>query len=233
MPDQPEPPVLALDGPSGTGKGTVGRLLAGRLGWHYLDSGAVYRVFAYLADKDGILPEEEGKLTDFSRNLEIRFDPDPAVPGVYGNGADLTQVIRTERCGELASRYAAVPSVRTALLALQRGQQRPPGLVADGRDMGSTVFPAARIKIYLDASASVRAERRYKQLKEKGFDVSLARLRQDMAERDRRDASRAASPLAMPADAVRIDTSDLTIAEVVERVMHLVSRQLEDGAATR
>lgn len=233
MPDRSDAPVVALDGPSGTGKGTVGRLVAERLGWHYLDSGAVYRVYAYMANEAGIMPEEESKLTEFARNLVMRFDTDPGTPGVFANGLDLTEVIRTERCGELASRYAAIAAVRAALLELQRSQQRPPGLVADGRDMGSTVFPSAAIKIYLDANAAVRAERRHKQLKGKGFDVSLARLRQEMAERDRRDASRLASPLAMPADAVRIDTSDLSIEAVVESVMNLVDERLDSGAATR
>ncbi len=220
-------PVLAIDGPSGTGKGTVGRLVAARLDWHYLDSGAVYRVFAYMADDNGISHHDIDKLTDFSRNLRMSFAPDPSAPAIFCNDLDLTEAIRTERCGELASLYAAVPEVRSVLLDLQRAQQRPPGLVADGRDMGSTVFPDAEVKIYLDASAEERARRRYKQLKEKGFDVSLARLRQEMGERDRRDASRAASPLVVAADASRIDTSDMTIVEVVDAVTRLVETRLD------
>lgn len=233
MPQTPEIPVLTLDGPSGTGKGTVGRIVAARLGWHYLDSGAVYRAFALIADEQRLSPQDTDKLAEFSRNLSIDFGPDPATPGVFCNGRNLTEEIRSERCGELASRFAAVNEVRVLLLNLQRGTRRRPGLVADGRDMGTTVFPDALVKIFLDAATEVRAERRYKQLKEKGFDVSLARLRQDMAERDARDSSRAVSPLVMAPDAIRIDTSEMTVEEVVVKVLRIVSSRIDDSFASR
>lgn len=216
-------PVLTLDGPSGTGKGTVGRLVAGRLGWHYLDSGAVYRLLGLIAEDRGISPEDADQLHELSTNLDIEFSSDPDDPGVWCNGVDISERIRTESCGEIASRFAAVPEVREILLELQRATRRIPGLVADGRDMGTVVFPDAEVKVYLDASPGVRAERRYKQLKEKGSDVNLARLHREMAARDERDANRSVSPLSMAKDACRIDTSAMTIDEVVAAVLELVT----------
>lgn len=219
-------PVVTLDGPSGTGKGTVGRIVAARLVWHYLDSGAVYRVFGCMADDAGISPHDIDRLTEFAAGLRMNFSSDAHEPKVFCNDRDLTAEIRTERCGELASRYAVVAEVRALLLGVQRAQRRPPGLVADGRDMGTTVFPDAPVKIYLHASADERAERRYKQLKAKGLDVNLARLRRDMAERDARDAGRAVSPLAMAAGATRIDTTELSIEAVVAKVLAIVEAKV-------
>lgn len=219
MPPTTEVPVLAIDGPSGTGKGTVSTAIADRLGWHYLDSGAIYRVFGWIADENGISAEDVDQLSELSSGLRIRFGAGDEQGRIWCNGRELDPSIRGERGGELASRYAAVPRVRSLLMTLQRSCRRPPGLVADGRDMGTTVFPDAALKIYLDARAEVRAERRYKQLKEKGFDGSLARLREEMEARDARDATRSASPLAMAGDAVRIDTSEMAIDEVVAAVL--------------
>ena len=221
-----EAPVVTLDGPSGTGKGTVGRIVAATLGWHYLDSGAVYRVFGYMASEEGILPEDKCKLAEFSKRLDMFFAPDPGDPRIVCNGMDLTEVIRTEACGALASRYAASAPVRELLLKVQRAQRRAPGLVADGRDMGTSVFPDAPAKIFLEASPDVRVDRRYKQLKEKGFDVNLSALRREMAERDARDANREASPLFRAPDAVLIDTSDMDIETVVRAVLSIVEERI-------
>ncbi len=226
-------PVLTLDGPSGTGKGSVGKIVAHRLGWHYLDSGAVYRVFALLADEAGFSEQDYGSLEKLGNDLVIDFGIEAGRDTVICNGRELSAQIRQESCGELASRYAAVARVRALLLDLQRAQKRGAGLVADGRDMGTTVFPRAEVKIYLVASADVRAERRYKQLREKGFSVNLARLRENMMERDARDASRASSPMMMADDAVLLDTSDLAIEEVIEKVLSLVENRQVEGQATR
>ncbi len=223
MPATEPVPVLAIDGPGGTGKGTVGRRLAEILGWHYLDSGAIYRAFAISAHDQGISPHDVRSIEEFADSLEIDLDTG-GIPGrVNCQGIDVSSRIREESSGELASRYASVPEVRAVLLELQRRQRRTPGLVADGRDMGSRVFPDAGLKIYLDASLDVRAERRYKQLMEKGFDGSLARLREDIAARDARDSSRSASPMTMAPDAIPIDTSNMAIEEVVDEILGRVS----------
>jgi len=211
----PPIPVIAIDGPSASGKGTVAARVAATLGFHYLDSGALYRVTAHAARDRGIDLDDETALAALAAGLDLRFEAGE----VWLDGAAVGDAIRTEEAGRGASAIAALPSVRTALLDLQRGFRRPPGLVTDGRDMGSVVFPDATLKVFLTASPEVRAERRYKQLIEKGFAANLAALVQDLRERDARDASRAAAPLRETADARRLDTSDLGIDQAVERVL--------------
>lgn len=208
-------PVIAIDGPSASGKGTVAALVARELGFHYLDSGAIYRVTAHAAQRAGVALEDEAALAALARRLDLRFDG----VEVYLNGTPVGDVVRTEEAGRAASRIAALPALRAALLELQRDFRRPPGLVTDGRDMGSVVFPDATVKVFLTASAEERAQRRYKQLIEKGFDASLAGLLQDLRERDARDAARSAAPLQQSADAELLDTTGLTIQEAMARVL--------------
>jgi CMP/dCMP kinase len=220
-------PVVAVDGPGGAGKGTLCRRLATQLGWHLLDSGALYRLVALAAADAGVPLEDETGLAAKARDLPARFSGEQ----VFLGERDVTDAIRDETCGERASRVAALPGVRTALVGLQRGFQRPPGLVADGRDMGTVIFPEAELKIFLTASAEERAMRRYKQLKEKGFDVNLARLSAEVAARDRRDAERAVAPLRPAPDACVIDSTELGIDEVVAVVLReLRRRQLMPAA---
>jgi CMP/dCMP kinase len=215
-------PVVAIDGPSGTGKGTVAARVAGRLGWHVLDSGALYRAFAYAARIKGVNPGDLQELADIDGNSQITFQTTAGEVRIKLAGEDVTDAVRSEEGGRAASVYAAIPAVRSILLARQRAARKLPGLVADGRDMGTVVFSDADAKIFLDASPKVRAERRYKQLKEKGFDVNLARLEKEIAERDRKDATRAESPLMPAEDAFKVDTSHKSIDEVVEQVMVVV-----------
>ncbi len=215
-------PVVAIDGPSGTGKGTVAAEVAGRLGWHVLDSGALYRAFAYAARIKGVNPDDFQEAVDIDVDSQITFQSSADEVRIILAGEDVTDAVRGEEGGRAASAYAAIPAVRSILLARQRAARKLPGLVADGRDMGTVVFSDADAKIFLDASPKVRAERRYKQLKEKGFDVNLARLEKEIAERDRKDATRAESPLIPAEDAFRVDTSHKSIDEVVEQVMVFV-----------
>jgi cytidylate kinase len=221
-------PVLTLDGPSGSGKGTVGQRLAERLGWHFLDSGALYRALAVAARRRGLDPEVGEALADLAAKLEIRFEPqaEGEPVRVYLDGEEAGGHLRTEEAGRLASQIAARPEVRAALLERQRAFRRPPGLVADGRDMGTTVFPDAILKVYLTASPEVRAERRYKQLKAKGFDANLPRLLEEIRRRDEQDAARTASPLKPAEDAVILDTSFLGIAQVVDHIYGLLRERL-------
>lgn len=214
-------PVLAVDGPSGSGKGTVSRRVAARLGWHLLDSGALYRVLALDARRAGVPLDDEAALAARAEALDVGFaggaeDPESTV--LLG-GADVTREIRSEAAGEGASRVASLPAVREALLERQRRFRRPPGLVADGRDMGTVVFPRARAKVFLEASPEERAHRRYNQLKEKGIDANLSRLVDDIAARDARDRSRAVAPLRAAEDAVVVDTTGIGIDAVVARVL--------------
>jgi len=209
------PPVIAIDGPSASGKGTVAALVARELGFHYLDSGAIYRVTAFAAQQAGVALEDEPGLVELAHKIALRFDG----VEVYLNGAAVGDVIRTEEAGRAASRIAALPALRAALLQRQRDFRQAPGLVTDGRDMGSVVFPDATVKIFLTASAEERAQRRYKQLIDKGFDANLAALLQDLKERDARDAARSAAPLQQTADAELLDTTGLTIAQAVEQVL--------------
>jgi cytidylate kinase len=224
-------PVVAIDGPSGTGKGTVAARVAGRLGWHVLDSGALYRAFAYAARIKGVNPDDSQEFADLEGDSQITFQMTAGEVRIMLAGKDVTDAVRSEEGGRAASVYAAIPAVRSILLARQRAARKLPGLVADGRDMGTVVFSDADAKIFLDASPKVRAERRYKQLKEKGFDVNLARLEKEIAERDRKDATRAESPLMPAEDAFRVDTSHKSIDEVVEQVMVFVHSCLRNSTS--
>ena len=214
-------PVLAVDGPGGAGKGTLCRRVAEQLGWHLLDSGALYRLVAVAAADAGTPLEDEVGLAALARDLPAHFTGDRVMLGQQ----DVTELIRSEAVGDQASRVAALPGVRTALVGLQRGFRRPPGLVADGRDMGTVIFPDAELKVFLTASAEERAMRRYKQLKEKGFDVNLAGLSAEVAARDRRDAERAVAPLRPAPDACVVDSTRLGIDEVVDTVLSQLRRR--------
>lgn len=226
----PSIPVLTIDGPSGSGKGTIGQLLAERLGWHFLDSGAMYRIAGLAATLKGVGLSDDAAVSEVARTMRVQFVP--ARPGepvrVLLDGQDVGDDLRTEEGGRRASLVATLPGVRAALLEKQRAFQQPPGLVADGRDMGTTVFPDAILKIYLTASAEIRAERRYKQLKEKGFNANLPRLLDEIRERDRRDAERTASPLKPAPDASILDSSPLSISEVVDRIAALLQTRRAD-----
>lgn len=217
-------PVIAIDGPSGSGKGTVAQLLATELGWHFLDSGALYRILAYAAGQRGIALDAAAALAELARTLPVTFSPNDSKISL--DGIDIRNEIRTESAGNAASKVAAIPEVRVALLARQRAFRTAPGLVADGRDMGTVVFPDAAVKVFLTASAEERARRRYKQLIEKGLDANLSDLVTAIAERDRRDAERSVAPLKPAADAEILDTSDLDIAQSVAQVRALVRRRL-------
>lgn len=214
-------PVLTLDGPSGSGKGTVASRVARTLGWHLLDSGALYRLVALGAARRGIDMADETALADYAVGMAVDFEVQPDSGEVVArlDGEAVGDSIRTEQVGNDASKVAALGAVREALLQRQRDFRQAPGLVADGRDMGTTVFPDAGLKIFLTASAEVRAERRYKQLKDKGISASLAGLLREIAERDARDTERQSSPLKPAADAILLDTSGLGIDEVVEQVL--------------
>jgi cytidylate kinase len=213
-------PVITIDGPSGTGKGTIADLLAKRLGWHCLDSGALYRVLGLAANRRGVDANDQEALAALASRLELRF----AEGRVYLSGEDVSELIRTEQAGTAASRVAAHGLVRERLLDWQRQAARPPGLVADGRDMGSVVFPEAQLKIYLTASPEERAQRRYKQLKGKGLDVSLASLVTEIRDRDDRDSRRAVAPLKAPKGALTVDTTALGIEQVLDVVLNEVRR---------
>lgn len=219
--------VIAVDGPNASGKGTVAQLVARRLSWHLLDSGALYRLVALQAMRTGVDLDDAARLETLPAMLEVEFvaSPEGDPPRVRLAGKDVTLALRTEHCGAAASRVAAHPRVRNALLARQRAFRRAPGLVADGRDMGTVVFPDAELKIFLTANPEVRALRRYKQLSSKGIDVNLAGLSVEIAERDRRDRERDTAPLRAAADALEIDTSALSIEAVLARVMELAQQR--------
>ncbi len=222
-----EAPVLAIDGPSGSGKGTISRRVAAALGWHLLDSGALYRLAALAAARQGKSGAPPVELARVAGGLNVRFDTDEqGGERVWLDGEDVTAAIRTEECGRDASRIASVPEVREALIGLQRGFRRPPGLVADGRDMGTRIFPDALLKVFLTASPAVRAERRHKQLIGKGIDVSLPALSREIAARDRRDSERSVAPLKAAGDARLLDSSNLTIEEVTRTVLDWVNERL-------
>ncbi len=217
-------PVLTLDGPSGVGKGTVCLLVAKNLGWHILDSGSLYRLLALSAGDDVDLTNAS-QLADIARDMQIEYVTSGGALGIYLRGENVSEVIRTEATGVLASKVAAIPEVRQALFDKQKAFAQAPGLVADGRDMGTTIFPDAELKIFLTASAEERAKRRYKQLKDKGIDANLSQLTVELKERDKRDSTRSASPLLAADDAITIDTSDLSIDEVCNQVMQLVEQR--------
>ena len=208
-------PVIAIDGPSASGKGTVAALVAKELGFHYLDSGAIYRVTALAAQYAGIALDNEDALAELAGKLDVSFDNGE----IWLAGKKVGEAVRTEESGNAASRIASLPRLRQALLAFQRSFRKAPGLVADGRDMGSVVFPDATLKIFLTASAEVRAERRYKQLMEKGMYANLSRILQDLQQRDARDSARSVAPLQKCADASLLDTDALTIAAAVNEVL--------------
>jgi cytidylate kinase len=215
-------PVLAIDGPSGSGKGTVSRRIAAELGWHLLDSGALYRLVALAGRAAGLGAADEAGHAEVARALVVDFGQDSQGHEQVLLGPDredVTGAIRTEEAGQGASRVAAWPSVRNALLARQRGFAQAPGLVADGRDMGTVVFPHAVLKIFLTANPEERARRRHNQLKDKGSGANLAALSLEIAERDRRDSTRSVSPLVPAAEAIVIDSTHLGIEEVVARIM--------------
>lgn len=218
MNGDPSVPVIAIDGPTASGKGTVAQRVAGILGWHVLDSGALYRLTALAALRAGGTPDETSAAA-LARSLDVQF-----VGGrIMLAGADVSIEIRREVVGDMASRVAAWPAVRTALLARQRAFRRAPGLVADGRDMGTVVFPDAPLKIFLDADVEVRARRRHKQLMDKGLSANLSDLLSDLRARDARDRDRACAPLVAAADAERVDSSHLEIDATVRKVLDLWS----------
>jgi cytidylate kinase len=220
-------PVMTIDGPSGSGKGTVSRAAAHALGWALLDSGALYRLVALAGRKAGVSLDDGQGLARLARRLDLNFGADSAGEEVvWLDGKEVTGAIRTEEAGNDASKVASLPVVRAALLERQRRFAVLPGLVADGRDMGTVVFPQAEVKIFLTASAAERAARRHKQLKEKGVAATLAALSLEIAERDRRDTNRAISPLVASADAVLLDTTGMSVDQVVERVLGLARGRL-------
>jgi len=221
------PRVIAIDGPSGSGKGTVSRRVAAALGWHLLDSGALYRVLAFAAQAAQITANEPVRLGALAHDLKVSFsETADGAECIRLDGHDVTRAVRSEECGNQASILAAIPEVRNGLRQLQRGFRRPPGLVADGRDMGTVIFPDAVLKIFLTASATERAQRRYNQLKEQGLNASLGDLFLDISARDDRDHNRAVSPLQPAADAVRLDTTGMGIQQVVEYVLELARQRL-------
>lgn len=217
-------PVLTIDGPSGSGKGTISRLVAEELGWHLLDSGAIYRAVGYAAGMAGIDLTDAEAVTRMAESARIVFraPKDGGETRVIVNGHDATDELRTETAGAAASAIAAYPSVRSALFDKQRGFRKAPGLVADGRDMGTVIFPDAPYKVFLTASAEERARRRYKQLKDKGLSVTLAALLREIQARDERDATRAVAPLRPADDALTIDTTGIPVDGVVAAVLAVV-----------
>ncbi|HYW91902.1 MAG TPA: (d)CMP kinase [Gammaproteobacteria bacterium] len=219
-------PVICIDGPSGSGKGTISRLLARRLGWHLLDSGALYRLTALAALDAGVELEEAEAVAACAGRMRVAFRPGGAERvTVTLDGRDVSARLREQTTGEAASRVAALAPVRRALLQRQRDFRRPPGLVADGRDMGTTVFPDAPLKIFLTASPEERARRRHKQLMEMGLGANLHKLASEIRDRDRRDATRAASPLRPAADAVELDSTGVPVEQVLEAVMQQARRR--------
>jgi cytidylate kinase len=215
-------PVIAIDGPSASGKGTIAKRVAQALGFHYLESGALYRLVALLALRQDL--EDEARLAEAAENMDVEFSGDEIIL----EDQEVSQHIRHEAVGNRASEVARVPAVRRALLARQRAFRHPPGLVADGRDIGTVVFPDADLKIFLTASPEVRAERRYKQLIEKGISANLRALSRDLAERDARDANRPVAPLVPAPDSQVLDSSALSIEAVVERILRLY-RDMSSG----
>ena len=226
-------PVLAVDGPSGSGKGTICRAVAKALGWHLLDSGALYRLVGIAAGRAGVDFEDHPALAAVAADLDAGFEPADDDTRVLLGGEDVTRELRAETTGNRASIVAAVPAVRTALVNRQRGFRRPPGLVADGRDMGSVIFPDSQAKIFLTASARERARRRHKQLLEKGLDANIDRLYVEIAERDRRDSERAVAPLRPCEDAYFLDTTGMEIPAVVEAVVGYLRERLGNTGIER
>jgi len=218
-------PVIAIDGPSASGKGTIALGVAGMLGFHYLDSGALYRLVALAALQTGVGFDDADALAGLAEALDARFDHGDIIL----SGQEVTDAIRSEVCSMGASRVAVLPGVRRALLARQQAFRQTPGLVAEGRDMGTVVFPDAILKVYLTASAEVRAERRYKQLKEKGIDANMRTLLRELHERDQRDSARSAAPLQMAVDARELDSSGRSVDEIVRQVLDWYRQRVADS----
>lgn len=225
-------PVITIDGPSGSGKGTIAFRLAKKLGWPILDSGAIYRVLGLAAHREGLAPENSDKLVKLARDLPLTFVAEQSTGEVvaYLDGEPVGDAIRTDEAGQRASEVAVIPEVRSALLARQRDFQQAPGLIADGRDMGTVVFPDADAKIFLTASAETRAERRFNQLKEKGIDASLCALLESIKQRDERDRTRTVAPLVPAAGAFVVDSSTLSIDEVFSQVYEYSMKKLEQSS---
>ncbi|EKD91875.1 MAG: hypothetical protein ACD_29C00330G0001 [uncultured bacterium] len=219
-------PVITIDGVSGSGKGTIAQMLAKKLKWHYLDSGALYRAFAWGMINAKINPENHDAVTALIPHIhvEMRIAERGEIAEIFYDNQDITKEIRSEICGQMASKCSAIPFVRQALLNQQRAFKQSPGLVTDGRDMGSAVFPDASVKFYFDASVKVRAKRRYNQLKQQGKDVSLCDVEMELKERDERDASRSASPLRPMKDAIILDTGNSSVEAVFEIVLQHVKQ---------
>ncbi|RUO65352.1 cytidylate kinase [Pseudidiomarina planktonica] len=227
-------PVITVDGPSGAGKGTVSRLLAEKLGWHLLDSGAIYRVLALAAIHHGFTPDDEESLVALATDLDVKFvaEEEKSLTHIILEGEDVTVTIRTEEVGNMASKVAALPRIREALLRRQRAFKEMPGLVADGRDMGTVVFTDAAAKIFLTASAQERAERRYKQLLEKGFTANIDQLIAEIEERDERDTNRSVAPLKPAEDSLFVDSTELSIDQVVTEILKFAHSKLSNSEAS-
>ena len=229
MPER-QAPVITVDGPSGAGKGTVCQQLAERLGWHLLDSGAIYRVLALAAQHHKVTAEDEAAMESLASHLDVSFRTSQDGVLIVLEGEEVSATIRTEQMGNEASKVAALPRVREALLRRQRAFREAPGLIADGRDMGTVVFPDADVKIFLDASAEERAQRRAKQLQAKGFDVNFDHLLLEIRERDDRDRNRPVAPLRPAEDALVVDSTTLSIDEVLELILDHIGNQLVSQA---
>jgi len=219
--------LITIDGPSGSGKGTVCHVLAKKLNWHLLDSGALYRILAYAALQQKVNLDDKSGLADLALALEVSFVSNGEGVDTLLSGENVGNKLRTEEVGKAASEVASIQEVRSALLARQKAFLQKPGLIADGRDMGTVVFPDAKLKIFLDASAEERAQRRFNQLQDKGFNVSIAQILSEIKERDHRDRNRAVAPLRPADDAFVIDSTTLTVDEVVEQILNLVALKLK------
>lgn len=226
-------PVITVDGPSGAGKGTISVLLAKKLGWHFLDSGAIYRVLAIAAIHHQIPAADEAGLLPLASGLDVNFETTEFGTRIMLEGEDVSDAIRTEEVGAVASQIASLPAVREALLRRQRAFKQSPGLIADGRDMGTVVFPNAQVKIFLTASAEERATRRFNQLKDAGHDVSIPRLLADIKARDERDANRSVAPLVPADDAIIIDSTHLSVEQVIEKIEDLILLRLEQSPSKK
>ncbi len=220
-------PVITIDGPSGAGKGTVCRLLASKLGWEILDSGAIYRVLALASIHHQVDPSDEESLIPLAAHLDVQFLSAENTSKIILEGEEVTLSIRNEEVGGVASQIAALPRVREALLRRQRAFKQLPGLIADGRDMGTVVFPEAEVKVFLTASAEERADRRFKELKEKGHDVKIGDLLSDIKARDERDMNRSVAPMVPAEDAICIDSTSLSPQEVYEQLIQVIEKKFE------